>query len=165
MEKSIKDLEAGFAGESQASRKYYHFAVAADQEGFPQVAKLFRAAAVAETVHAGNHLRAMDAIKTTKENLASAIAGENYEHTEMYPSFIRDAEADGNRKANKSFRYAMQVEVIHEQLYQKALDTLGQPVEDVEYYVCPICGNTHVGKPSEACPICGSAAEKYMKVD
>jgi rubrerythrin len=165
MDKSIKDLEAAFAGESQASRKYYHFATVADQEGFPQVAKLFRAAAVAETVHAGNHLRAMDAIKSTKENLASAIAGEHYEHTEMYPSFVKDAEADGNRKANKSFRYAMQVEVIHEELYQKALDTLGQPAEDVEYYVCPICGHTHVGKPTEACPICGTLPEKYMKVD
>lgn len=165
MEKTLKDLKEGFAGESQASRKYHHFAAAADAEGYPQVAKLFRAAALAETIHAGNHLKAAEMIKTTKENLAEAIAGEHYEHSEMYPGFLKDSEAEGNRKATRSFKYAMEVEIVHEQLYQKALDSLGSDTGTDDYYVCPICGHTHYGKPTGLCPICGAAAEKFLKVD
>ncbi len=165
MDQVYEDLKAAFAGESQASRKYYHFATVADQEGFPQVARLFRAAAYAETVHAGNHLRAMDAIKSTKENLAEAIAGENYEHSSMYPGFLKNSEAIGNKKANRTYKFAMDVEKLHEELYQKALDTLGSDTTDLEFYVCPICGHTHLGKPEGPCPICGAPAGKYVKVD
>lgn len=165
MEKAIKDLEAAFAGESQASRKYHHFASVADSEGYPQVARLFRAAALAETIHAGNHLKAMGGLKTTKENLAEAIAGEHYEHSDMYPGFLVDSEAEGNKKATRSFKFALEVEKIHEELYQKALDTLGTDTTTLEFYVCPICGHTHLGKPTGLCPICATAAEKYIKVD
>jgi rubrerythrin len=165
MDKSMQDLQAAFAGESQASRKYHHFAIAADQEGYPQVARLFRAAALAETIHAGNHLRAMGKIGATKDNLAEAIAGEHYEHTEMYPGFLTDSEAEANRKASKSFKYAMEVEIIHEQLYQKALETLGNDQTNLDFYVCPVCGHTHLGKPTENCPICGTLPDKYLKVD
>jgi len=165
MDKTYEDLKEAFSGESQASRKYFHFSVVADQEGFPQVARLFRAAAVAETIHAGNHLKAMDGLKSTAENLKEAIAGENYEHTSMYPGFLVNSEAGENRKATRSFKYAMEVERIHEELYQKALDTLGSDTTSMEFYVCPICGHTHLGKPTVACPICASPAEKYIKVD
>lgn len=164
MEKTLKDLKDAFAGESQASRKYHHFAAAADQEGFPQVAKLFRAAALAETIHAGNHLKAADMIKSTKENLAEAIAGEHYEHSDMYPGFLKDSEAEEQRKATRSFKYAMEVEKVHEELYQKALDTLGTDTGSDDYYVCPICGHTHYGKPSGLCPVCGADASKFIKV-
>lgn len=165
MDQTYEDLKAAFAGELQASRKYYHFSVMADQEGFPQVARLFRAAAMAETIHAGNHLKAMDGVKSTKDNLQEAIAGEHYEHTEMYPGFLVNSEAGENRKATRSFKYAMEVEKIHEELYQKALDTLGRDSTNLEYYVCPICGHTHLGKPTSACPICASPAEKFIKID
>jgi rubrerythrin len=165
MSKTQKDLEAAFAGESQASRKYFHFAKKAEQEGFKQVAKLFRAAAVAETVHAGNHLRALSGINDTRSNLQAAISGENYEVTTMYPEFLADAKAEGDTKAERSFNYAWEVEKGHEQLYKKALEMLDKPQVDVEYYVCPVCGHTHVGTPPEKCPICGAPREKFEKID
>lgn len=165
MTKSQKDLEAAFAGESQASRKYFHFAKKAEQEGFKQVAKLFRAAAVAETVHAGNHLRALGGINDTASNIKTAIQGEHYEVNTMYPEFIADAKAESEAKAERSFNYAWEVEKEHEVLYTKALEMLGKPQEDVEYYVCPVCGHTHVGKPPEQCPICGTPGSKFEKID
>jgi rubrerythrin len=166
MSKTMDDLQAGFAGESQANRKYLAFAKKADQEGYPQVAKLFRAAAAAETVHAQNHFRAMDGVKSTEENLKAAIAGEHYESVDMYPEFIKDAEAENAKRALVSFNYALEVEKVHEGLYQKALDTLKEPQKEVEYYVCPICGYTHEGKePPERCPVCGAPAAKFEKID
>jgi rubrerythrin len=165
MTKSQKDLEAAFAGESMASRKYFHFAKKAEQEGFKQVAKLFRAAAAAETVHAGNHLRAMGGIQDTGSNLKEAIKGEHYEVNTMYPEFIADAKADANTKAERSFHDAWEVEKTHEQLYMKALEMLDKPQEDVEYYVCPVCGHTHVGKPPVNCPVCGTLGTKFEKID
>ena len=165
MSKSQQDLEAAFAGESQASRKYFHFAKRAEQEGFKQVAKLFRAAAVAETVHAGNHLRALGGINDTASNLKVAIEGENYEVKVMYPEFIADAKADGDAKAERSFNYAWEVEKTHEKLYKEALDMLAKPQEDVEYYVCPVCGHTHVGKPPMNCPVCNTPGTKFEKID
>lgn len=165
MAKAQKDLESAFAGESQASRKYFHFAKKAEQEGFKQVAHLFRAAAAAETVHAGNHLRAMGGLGDTAANLKTAIAGEHYEVNTMYPEFIADAKAEGDGKAERSFTYAWEVEKTHEQLYQKALEMLGKPQEDVEYYVCPVCGHTHVGKPPAECPVCGTLGSKFEKID
>lgn len=162
----IDDLKAAFAGESQASRKYNSFARKADQDGFPQVAKLFRAAAQAESHHAYNHLRAMGEIKSTAENLQSATAGENYEVVSMYPAFIKDAEAEGSKKALNTFRWAMEVEKGHEELYRKALEAIekGEDAPQVDYYVCPFCGYTHEGPLEGACPVCGTPGEKFELV-
>lgn len=165
MTKTTKNLEAAFAGESQASRKYHHFAVQADKDGFTQVAKLFRAAALAETIHAGNHLKALGGVNTTRENLQAAIKGENYEVNVMYPEFLTESEAEGEKKATTSFRWAFEVEKGHEELYKKALENLDGAQAEVTYYVCPICGHTHVGKPTDRCPVCGTAADKFILVD
>jgi rubrerythrin len=164
MSKSVDDLQAAFAGESQANRKYLAFAKKADADGYPQVARLFRAAAAAETVHAHNHLAAMDGIGSTTENLKAAIGGENYEHVTMYPEFIQDAEADGNKRALRSFNYARSVEIEHEGLYQGALDTLGQPGEEFDYYVCPVCGHAHPRFAPDKCPVCGTPGSRFEKV-
>jgi rubrerythrin len=164
MSKSLDDLQSAFAGESQANRRYLAFAEKADAEGHPQVARLFRAAAQAETVHAHNHLRAMDGIKSTSENLQVAIQGENYEHTTMYPAFIKDADAEGNKRATRSFNYAMQVEVEHEGFYRQALESLGKDKEQYDYYVCPVCGHTHARFAPDKCPICGALKDRFIHV-
>jgi len=166
MTKSLENLKTAFAGESQANRKYLAFAKKADEEGFPQVARLFRAAAAAETVHAQNHFRAMDGVKTTAENLDASIAGENYEVVSMYPPMLAEAEAEGDRRASRSFKYALEVEKIHEVLYRKAKDLLvkGEAIPETEYYVCPICGYTHEGPMTEKCPVCNTLAEKFEKI-
>jgi rubrerythrin len=163
--KTLENLKEAFAGESQANRKYLAFAKQADDDGFPQVAKLFRAAAAAETVHAHAHLRAMDGVGSTEQNLREAIGGETHEFTNMYPGMISEAKKEGFKKAERSFDRANQVEQIHANLYQKALDTLGQKVAAVDYYVCPVCGNTVEGAPTKPCPICGTAAERFFKVE
>jgi rubrerythrin len=164
MSKSLDDLKAAFAGESQANRRYLAYAKQADAEGFHQTAKLFRAAAHAETVHALNHFRAMGEIKSTEENLKAAIGGENYEVVTMYPEFIHDAETEGNKKALGSFRWAWEVEKVHEELYRKALDTLNEAGEDYDYYVCPVCGYTHMRSAPAVCPVCGAPGSKFEKV-
>lgn len=167
MSKVIDDLKAAFAGESQANRKYTAFAKKAEEEGFPQIARLFRAAAHAETVHALSHFRAMGEVKTTAENLQAAIAGENYEVVTMYPEFIKDAQEEGAKRALNSFNWAFQVEKVHEALYTQALELLkgNQPGADVVYYVCPICGYTHAGPLSGRCPVCGAPGEKFDQID
>jgi rubrerythrin len=163
--KSLDDLKAAFAGESQANRRYLAFAEKADKDGYPQVAKLFRAAAHAETVHALAHFRAMGEVKTTAENLQAAINGENYEVVNMYPEFIKDAEAEGDKKALHSFRNAWEVEKIHEALYREALSTLGQAAgEEYDYYVCPICGYTHARNAPDQCPVCGAPKDKFQLI-
>jgi rubrerythrin len=164
MTKSVDDLKAAFAGESQANRKYLAFAKKADEEGYPQIARLFRAAAAAETVHAHNHLRALGEILATSENLKTAIAGENYEHTSMYPEFLVDAKADNNRRAIQSFEYAMAVEVEHEGLYQAALDCIGKEDETYDYYICPVCGHTHPRNAPDKCPVCGALGSKFERI-
>jgi len=166
MSKTTDDLKAAFAGESQANRRYLAFAKKAEDEGYPQVARLFRAAAHAETIHALNHLRALGGVKSTAENLQAAIAGENHEVVSMYPEFIKDAETEEVKKALNSFRWAMEVEKVHEGLYSKALKALeaGQDVPAVEYYVCPFCGYTHEGPMTEKCPVCGTPAEKFERM-
>jgi rubrerythrin len=164
MSKSTEDLKAGFAGESMANRKYLAYAKKADNEGFPHVARLFRAVAAAETVHAHNHFRALGEIKSTQENLGTAIAGEHYEVVTMYPDFIKDAEEENEKRALASFRWAWEVEKIHEALYHKALETLGSQTEAIDYYVCPVCGYTHEGTPPENCPICGTAGSKFERI-
>ena len=166
MSKSIENLKIAFAGESQANRKYLAFAKKADEEGFPQIAKLFRAAAAAETVHALNHFRAMEGVKTTAENLDVSIAGENYEVVSMYPPMLADAESEGEKRAARSFNYALQTEKIHETLYRKARELLGKGKDspETEYYICPICGYTHEGPMTEKCPVCNTPAEKFEKI-
>jgi rubrerythrin len=159
---SQDNLQAAFAGESQASRKYLAFAVKADAERRPQIAKLFRAAAAAETVHAHAHLRVMGGIGDTKKNLQTVIDGEAYEFREMYPEFIREAEAEGNKEALVSFRNASTVERTHHQLYSKALESLeaGKDLAPAPIYVCDICGHTHIGEMPKRCPVCGGSKFK-----
>lgn len=164
MTKSYDDLMAAFAGESQANRKYLAFAKKADEEGYAQVARLFRAAAAAETVHALTHFRTAGEVKSTEENLKAAVAGEHYENSEMYPAFMKDAEAEGDAKALKSFTWANEAEKIHEILYKEALDTLGKPGETYDYYICPICGYTHARTAPEKCPVCGALGSKFEKI-
>ncbi|MGD0229238.1 MAG: rubrerythrin family protein [Syntrophorhabdales bacterium] len=161
---SEENLKEAFAGESQANRKYLAFAAKADQEGFSQVAKLFRAAAEAETVHAHNHLRALGGIKGTKENLEEAVNGEVFEFQKMYPAMIGTAKSEGNKGAETTFHYANEVEKIHAELYKKALDTLGKNTE-TDYYVCGRCGNTVEGGPPDKCPICGAPRSLFKKID
>ncbi len=167
MTKTEDDLKAAFAGESQANRRYLAFAKKADADGLTQVAKLFRAAAAAETVHALSHFRAMDGVSDTQDNLKVAIAGENYEWVTMYPEFIKDAENEEAKRALTSFNRAWKVEKIHEELYRKALTAVEtqQPLEEVDYYVCPICGFTHEGPLEGNCPICNTPASKFDRIN
>lgn len=164
MSKSADDLWAAFAGESQANRKYLAFAKKADEEGHRHVAKLFRAAAHAETVHAMNHLKALGEIKSTPENLETAARGENYEAVSMYLGFVRDAEEEGDKKALRSFQWALEVEKVHEGLYRKALETLGSDPSEGDYFVCPVCGYTHHSAAPEKCPVCGAPGSKFERV-
>lgn len=165
--KTIDNLRDAFAGESQANRRYLAFAKKAEQEGYPQAARLFRAAAEAETVHAHNHLRIMGGIKSTQENLQEAIGGETFEYKEMYPGYINTAAAEGNKEAGWSFNVANKVEEIHAGLYRKAADALkaGKDVPKVDYYVCRVCGNTVEGSPPDKCPICGAPKTAFNKVE
>lgn len=164
MSKTETNLKEAFAGESQANRKYLAFAQKADAEGHKQAAKLFRAAAAAETVHAHSHLRALEGINSTAENLKEAIGGETYEFESMYPPMIEDAEVENHSAAVRSFRFANEVEKVHAELYQKALDTLDNP-KDVDYYVCSVCGHTVENEPPDSCPVCGSKAKAFNKTD
>jgi len=165
--KTEKNLEEAFAGESQASRRYLYFAEQAESEGHPQIARLFRAAVEAETVHARNHLKVLGGIGSTQENLKEAISGENYEFNEMYPAFIEQAKAEGNQRAEISFSHANAVEKIHHALYQKALESLeaGKELKEEPYFVCQVCGNTVAGEAPERCPICGAPRSRFMKVE
>lgn len=160
---SQENLKEAFAGESQANRKYLAFAKKAEQEGHVQVAKLFRAAAEAETVHAHNHLRALKGIKPTKENLQEAISGETHEFKTMYPGMIEKAKVEKNNEALQTFHYANEVEKVHAALYTKALENLGRN-EALDYYVCPVCGNTVEKAPPEKCPICGAPGKNFVKM-
>ncbi|MBW2206003.1 MAG: rubrerythrin family protein [Deltaproteobacteria bacterium] len=153
MSKSEENLKEAFAGESQANRKYLAFAKQAEQEGYKQVAKLFRAAAEAETVHAHSHLRTLGGVKGTSDNLQEAIAGETHEFKSMYPAMIEAAKAENETSAERSFNYANAVEKIHAELYQKALDNLETP-EEVDYQVCSVCGR-----------VCRTKAKAFFKVD
>ncbi len=164
MSKSEEHLREAFAGESQANRKYLAFAQKADQDGFPMAARLFRAAAAAETVHAHNHLKALGGIKSTKENLMEAVQGEIHEFKNMYPQMIADATAEGNTQAKRSFEYANAVEKVHATLYQKMLDNLDNQTM-VDVYICPICGLTVEGEPPEKCPVCNTLKKFFERID
>jgi rubrerythrin len=165
--KTEKNLEEAFAGESQASRRYQYFADKAEEGGHPQIARLFRAAVEAETVHARNHLTVLGGINSTQENLKEAISGEEYEYTNMYPAFIKEAKEEGQTRALNSFSYANAVEKIHHDLYQKALESLetGKEPKAEPYYVCSVCGNTVAGEAPDKCPICGAPMSKFRKVE
>jgi rubrerythrin len=160
------NLQAAFAGESQANRKYLAFAAKADAEGHPQIARLFRAAAAAETVHAHAHLRVMNGVDGTKKNLQAAIDGEGHEFKEMYPAFIEVAEKEGNRAAVTSFRHANAVEKIHYDLYSEALRALTacKDLPPASIHVCEVCGNTVIGAAPDRCPVCGAPKVKFKEV-
>jgi rubrerythrin len=164
MEKSIADLKEAFAGESQANRKYLAFAEKADREGYPQVARLFRAAAHAETVHALNHLRALKAIGSTADNLKEAIAGESAEFQKMYPRMIADSKAEGHKEAERTFNFANEVEKVHARLYQKALETM-EDKKLVDIYVCSVCGYTAEGEAPDTCPVCKAVKKMFTRID
>jgi rubrerythrin len=161
-----ENLEQAFAGESQANRKYLAFAKKAEAEGFPMVAKIFRAAAEAETVHAHAHLRAMGGIRSTQENLEEAIKGESLEFKHMYPPYIEQAEAEDAKAALRSFKNAMAVEQVHHSLYIEALNAVksGSDQPDKKICVCSVCGNTAIGGPPETCPGCGAPRERFNGV-
>jgi rubrerythrin len=167
MSNTQDNLKAALAGESQASRKYQYFAEKAEKEDQPQVARLFRAASEAETVHARNHLNALNGIGTTKENLQSAIQGEHYEFTRMYPLFIDQAVQEKSSQAVKSFRMANEVEKAHHDLYQQALAAMeaGGRLTEGPYYVCPVCGNTVFGQAPEVCPICAAPGSSWKRIE
>jgi rubrerythrin len=164
MSKTEQNLKDAFAGESQANRKYLAFAKKAELEGFQQVAKLFRAAAEAETVHAHNHLRELSGIRSTKENLGEAISGESYEFQMMYPAMIKEAKAESIQGALKSFEYANAVEKVHADLYKRALENLGRNGH-ADYHVCQVCGYTAEGEAPDECPVCKSKKQAFRKVD
>ena len=164
MSKSEQNLKDAFAGESQANRKYLAFAKQADKEGHPQAAKLFRAAAAAETVHAHSHLKALGGINNTVENLKEAVSGETFEFKQMYPAMIEAAKEEGNQSALRSFNYANDVEKIHAALYQNAVDNLDS-LADVDYYVCSVCGYTCESEAPDTCPVCNSKGKVFFKAD
>jgi rubrerythrin len=163
---SKDNLQAAFAGESQANRKYTAYAQKAEQDGYPVIAKLFRAAADAETIHALTHFRVLGGVQATELNLEDAIKGERYEFQEMYPGFLKDAEGEGNQGAVATFKNANAVEEIHHGLYTEALASLksGKDLPDKGIYVCPVCGNTVWGEAPEKCPICGVPHDKFFEV-
>ncbi len=165
--KSDDNLMAAFAGESQANRKYLAFAKKAAADGFPQIAKLFRAAAAAETVHALAHFRVGGHVKDTVGNLQAAVAGEYYEFTTMYPEFIATAIAEGKKGAQSSFERANEVEQTHHALYSQALEAAktGKDLPAADLYVCEVCGHTAVGEPPDECPVCGARRDKFSKVE
>ena len=166
MGKTAENLKNAFSGESQANRRYLAFARKAEEEGFSQVVKLFRAAAEAETVHALNHLRIAGDVKTTSENVETAVAGETFEYKKMYPEYISVAKQEGNQQAAWSFDVANKVEQVHAGLFSNAVKTLKKKdqLPQLDYYVCSVCGNTVEGEAPERCPICGSPKVKFFKV-
>jgi rubrerythrin len=164
MSQTVKNLQDAFAGESQANRKYLAFAEKADREGYRQVARLFRAVAAAETVHAHSHLRALKGVGTTAENLQAAIQGETFEFESMYPPMIEAAKAEDNKQATLSFTYANEVEQIHAELYKKAAEKMGD-LGETDIHVCGVCGYTVEGDAPDECPLCKAKKKAFMKVD
>ena len=167
MSTTDENLQFAFSGESQANRRYLFYADKAEQEGYKQIARLFRAAADAEAVHARSHSNVMQTVKTTKDNLLAAINGENHEFTEMYPEFIKQAESEGTQKAKGSFAMANQVERIHHDLFKAALNMLenGKAMEEKPFHVCQICGNTVEAEAPEKCPVCGAPKTMFKSID
>jgi len=166
MSSSIENLREAFAGESQANRRYLAFAQKAEKEGYTQIAKLFRAAAEAETIHALNHLKITGEIKSTNENLETAISGETFEFSKMYPKYINIAKEEGNKQATWSFKVANKVEEVHANLYLKALQAVkdNKDLSETDYYVCNVCGNTVENEAPDICPICNAPKRQLFKI-
>jgi rubrerythrin len=166
MSKTQEDLKAAFAGESQANRRYLAFAKKAESENQPGIAKLFRAAAEGETIHALNHFRNTGELKDTAENLRAAIAGETYEAEKMYPEFLNEAQAENEKGAELSFGGALKVERIHQGLFKDALAKLetGEVVSEADYYICPVCGFPAAGHAPGVCPVCGTPGDEFFKM-
>ncbi|MHA1797831.1 MAG: rubrerythrin family protein [Candidatus Helarchaeota archaeon] len=160
-----ENLATAFAGESQANRKYLAYAKQAEKDNFPNVAKMFRAIAEAETVHALNHLRAMKKVKSTIENLEDAKNGEHYEINDMYPPMVETAKKEGHKQGERSTYYALETEKVHEVMYEKAIKSVkaGKDIEKADIYVCPVCGYTIEGDAPDNCPICKAKKESFLK--
>ncbi len=165
MPTTIDNLKEAFAGESQANQKYRAFAKKAEQDGFPNVARLFRTAAEAERIHAEGHLKALEGVGSTADNLQAAFDGETHEYKEMYPPMLEQAKID-DHKAKRMFGYALEAEAVHAKLYTLALEAVkqGKDLTEVEFYLCPVCGNIEIGKPTEPCKVCGAKADKFILV-
>ncbi|AMP20902.1 rubrerythrin [endosymbiont 'TC1' of Trimyema compressum] len=161
---TLDNLMSAFAGESQANRKYLAFAKKAEAEGYHAAAKMFKAAAEAETIHAHTHLNAAEGVKSTEENLKAAVSGETFEFEKMYPPFLEEAKKEGNKKATLSFTYAMAAEKVHADLFQEVLSNLSKD-DTTEFYLCPVCGYVHKNGTPNACPICSTAGSKFIKID
>jgi len=159
-----ENLAEAFAGESQANRKYLAFADQAEKDGLPNIARLFRTTAEAETIHANGHLKALGHVKSTAENLQAAIDGETYEYQEMYPPMLAKAEEEGHR-AKRMFGYAVKAEAVHAELYSKALEAAakGEDLSVTDFYLCPVCGHIELGSPPDKCPICGAKGAAFVK--
>lgn len=165
MPTTLENLNEAFAGESQANQKYRAFAKKAEQDGFVAISKLFRLTAEAERIHAEGHLKALDGVGSTAENLQAAISGETFEFRNMYPPMVEQAKADGH-KARRMFEYAVAAEEVHAKLYQLALDAVRQGKDlAADFYLCPICGYIEMGRPEAACPVCGTKPEKFVAAD
>ena len=162
---ATEDLKEAFAGESQANQKYRAFAAQAERDGFPNVARLFRTTAEAERIHAEGHLKALDQVGSTADNLKAAIDGETHEFTAMYPPMLERA-AESGHKAKRMFGYAVEAEAVHAKLYALALEAVkqGKDLTETKFYLCPVCGHIEFGEPPETCPICGTKASKFVLV-
>jgi rubrerythrin len=160
-----ENLKAAFAGESQANQKYRAFAKKAEQDGLPNIARLFRTAAEAESIHAEGHLKALEAVSATADNLRAAIQGETYEFTSMYPPMLALAETE-EHKGKRMFGYAVQAEAVHARIYALALEAAaqGRDMAQAEFYLCPVCGYIELGQPTVDCPICGTKASKFRLI-
>ncbi|MHA1299370.1 MAG: rubrerythrin family protein [Candidatus Helarchaeota archaeon] len=168
MPNTEENLKTAFAGESQANRKYLAFSEKAKKDGFPNVARMFKAIAEAETVHALNHWRALGMVKSTAENIQAAIEGEHYEVNEMYPPMVEQAKKEGHKQGERSTNFALQTEKVHEKMYNSALESVksGKDIEKINYYVCPVCGYTFEGDDlPDNCPICKAKKESFIKFD
>jgi rubrerythrin len=164
MTDTTKNLKEAFAGESQANQKYRAFAKKAEKDGFANVARLFQATAEAERIHAEGHLKALDGIGSTADNLQAAIDGETYEFEEMYPPMVEQAEVEEHKPAKRMFKYATEAEEVHAKLYAMALEAVKAGKDlDVDFYLCPICGYIEFGKPTDPCPICNTKPEKFVQ--
>ncbi len=164
-EMTKQNIQTAFAGESQAHMKYIVFADKAQKEGKPNIARLFRAIAYAEQVHATNHLNVLEGVSDTPANLAAAIKGETFEVNEMYPAYENQAREQQEKAAEKSTHYALEAEKIHARMYGRAKESAsaGKDIELKEVYICPVCGYTHEGEPEDFCPVCGAKKEIFKK--
>lgn len=167
MSRTTENLKTAFAGESQANRKYLLYAEKAATEGYPNVAKLFRAAADAETIHAFRHWKALGMVRDTMQNLEDALGGETYEVEEMYPPMLAQAQADQEISAQYAFKGAMEAEKIHMDLYSQALASVknSKDIGDFTAYTCMVCGYTHTGTEIDKCPVCSAPWSKFREVE